>query len=108
MGHKSTNLECLYAMLSAVQARSYGCARAYAPCSHLRQSGSGGRVNCPVGNPISPMPLASSDPHEDISIDVLSPNIVIWPIYPLSVAMYSVRQLWMGGLLYTWGLSSRL
>jgi hypothetical protein len=24
------------------------------------------------------MPLASSDPHEDISIDVLGPRIVIW------------------------------
>jgi hypothetical protein len=26
------------------------------------------------------MPLASSDPHEDISIDVLGPQIVIWPM----------------------------
>jgi hypothetical protein len=26
------------------------------------------------------MPLVSSDPHEDISIDVLSPRIVIWPM----------------------------
>jgi hypothetical protein len=26
------------------------------------------------------MPLASSDPHEDISIDVLDPRIVIWPM----------------------------
>jgi hypothetical protein len=25
------------------------------------------------------MPLASSDPHEDISVDVLGPWIVIWP-----------------------------
>jgi hypothetical protein len=24
------------------------------------------------------MPLASSNPHEDISVDVLSPRIVIW------------------------------
>jgi hypothetical protein len=26
------------------------------------------------------MPLASSDPHEDISVDVLGPWIVIWPM----------------------------
>jgi hypothetical protein len=26
------------------------------------------------------MPLASSDPHEDISDDVLGPRIIIWPI----------------------------
>jgi hypothetical protein len=29
------------------------------------------------------MPLASSDPHEDISVDVLSPRIVIWPMNQL-------------------------
>jgi hypothetical protein len=26
------------------------------------------------------MPLASSDHHEDISVDVLGPRIVIWPM----------------------------
>ena len=26
------------------------------------------------------MPLASSDPYEDISVDVLGPRIVIWPV----------------------------
>jgi hypothetical protein len=26
------------------------------------------------------MPLASSDHHEDISVDVLGPHIVIWPM----------------------------
>jgi hypothetical protein len=26
------------------------------------------------------MPLSSSDPHEDISIDVLDPRIVLWPM----------------------------
>ena len=26
------------------------------------------------------MPLASSDPHEDISVDVLGPQIIIWPV----------------------------
>jgi hypothetical protein len=26
------------------------------------------------------MPLASSDPHEDISVHVLGPRIVIWPM----------------------------
>jgi hypothetical protein len=26
------------------------------------------------------MPLASSYPHEDISVDVLSPQIIIWPM----------------------------
>jgi hypothetical protein len=29
---------------------------------------------------VPPMPLASSDPHEDISVDVLGPWIVIWPM----------------------------
>jgi hypothetical protein len=32
------------------------------------------------GNPVPSMPLASSDPHEDISINVLGPWIVIWPM----------------------------
>jgi hypothetical protein len=31
-----------------------------------------------VGNPVTLVPLASSDPHEDISTDVLGPQIVIW------------------------------
>jgi hypothetical protein len=75
--HRSTNLEFLHAMLWAVLPRSYGWARARAPCSDLRQSGSGGQVDCPVDNPILPMPLASSDPHEGISVDVLGPWIVI-------------------------------
>jgi hypothetical protein len=26
------------------------------------------------------MPLASSDPYEDISVDVLDPRIIIWPM----------------------------
>jgi hypothetical protein len=26
------------------------------------------------------MPLASSNPHEDISVDVLGPKIVLWPM----------------------------
>jgi hypothetical protein len=26
------------------------------------------------------MPLASSNPHEDISVDLLGPRIVIWPM----------------------------
>ena len=26
------------------------------------------------------MPLASSDPHEDIFVDVLGPRIIIWPM----------------------------
>ena len=30
------------------------------------------------------MPLAFSDPHEDIFVDVLSPQIVIWPMDLLS------------------------
>jgi hypothetical protein len=64
--YRSTNLELLYAMLWAIMPRSYGWTRARAPCSHLRQSGSGGRVDCPVGNPVPPMSLASFDPHEHI------------------------------------------
>jgi hypothetical protein len=60
--------------------RVYGWDRARAPCSHLRQSGSVGRVDCPIGNPVPPMPLASSDPEEDISVDVLGPQIVSWPM----------------------------
>ena len=26
------------------------------------------------------MPLASSDPHEDIFVDVLDPRVIIWPM----------------------------
>jgi hypothetical protein len=37
-------------------------------------------LNCLVGNPVPPIPIASSDPYEDISVDVLSPWIVIWPM----------------------------
>jgi hypothetical protein len=48
MRHKSTNLEFLNAMLWVVLPRSYGWARARAPCSHLRNSGRGGWVGCPV------------------------------------------------------------
>jgi hypothetical protein len=33
-----------------------------------------------MGNLVPPMPLASSDPHEDISVDVLDPRIIIWPM----------------------------
>jgi hypothetical protein len=69
----STNLELLYSMMRAVLPRSFGRAYARAPCSPLRQSGSGRRVDCPIGNPVPPIPLSSSDPHEDISVDVFSP-----------------------------------
>jgi hypothetical protein len=58
--------------------RSYGWTRARAPCSHVRQSGSGRRVDCPVGNPVPPMSLASSDPHEDIGVDLLGAGIIFW------------------------------
>jgi hypothetical protein len=58
--------------------RSYGWTRARAPCSHLRQSGSGRRVDCPIGNPVPPMSLASFDPHEHIGVDLLGPRIVFW------------------------------
>jgi hypothetical protein len=58
--------------------RSYGWIRARAPCLHLRQRGSGRRVDCPVGNPVLPIYLASSDPHEDIEVDLLGPRIVFW------------------------------
>jgi hypothetical protein len=58
--------------------RSYGWTQAHAPCSHLKQSGSGQRVDCPVGNLVPPMSLASSDPHEHIGVDLLGPRIVFW------------------------------
>jgi hypothetical protein len=80
MSYRSTNLELLYAMMWVVLPRSYGWARARASCSHLRQSGSGRRVDCPIGHSVPSIPLASSDPHEDISVDVLGPRIVIWPM----------------------------
>jgi hypothetical protein len=60
--------------------RSYGWTRARAPCSQLRQSGSGGRVDCPVGNQVSSMSLASSDPHEHIGVDLLGARIIFWAI----------------------------
>jgi hypothetical protein len=58
--------------------RSYGWTRARAPCSHLRQSGSGGRVDCPIGNAVPPMSLSSSDPHEHIEVDLLGARIIFW------------------------------
>jgi hypothetical protein len=58
---------------------AYGWAHARSPCSHLRQSESGGRLDCLIGNLVMSMPLASSDPHEDIDVDVLDPQIIIWP-----------------------------
>ena len=58
--------------------RSYGWTRVHVPCSHLRQSGSGGRVDCPVGNPVPPMSLACSDPHEHIGVDLLGARIILW------------------------------
>jgi hypothetical protein len=60
--------------------RSYGWTRARAPCPHLRQSGSGGRVDCPIGNLVPPMSLASSDPHEHIGVDLLGARIIFWAI----------------------------
>jgi hypothetical protein len=76
--YRSTNLELLYAMLWAVVPRPYGWTRARAPCSHLRQSGSGRRVDCPIGDPVPPMFLTSSDPHEHIRVDLLGPRIAFW------------------------------
>jgi hypothetical protein len=35
------------------------------------------------------MPLASSGAHEDISVDVLGPRIVIWPWTSCAMAVYS-------------------
>jgi hypothetical protein len=58
--------------------RSYGWTRARAPCSHLRDSGSGYRVDCPIDNPVPPISLASSDPHEDIGVDLLGSRIILW------------------------------
>jgi hypothetical protein len=58
--------------------RSYGWTRARTPYSHLRQSGSGRRVDFPVDNLVPPMSLASSSPHEDIAVDLLGPWIVFW------------------------------
>jgi hypothetical protein len=78
--YRSTNLELLYVMLWAIVPRSYGWTRARAPCSHLRQSGSGGRVNFPVGNPVPPMSLASSDLHKHIGVDLLGARIIFWAI----------------------------
>jgi hypothetical protein len=58
--------------------RSYGWTRARAPCPHLIQGGSGGRVDCLVSNPVLPMSLASSDPHEHIRVDLLGARIIFW------------------------------
>jgi hypothetical protein len=32
----------------------------------------------PVGNPVPPMSLASSDPHEHIGVDRLGSRIIVW------------------------------
>jgi hypothetical protein len=58
--------------------RSYGWTRARVPCSHQTQSRSGGLVDCPIGNPVLPMSLASSNPHEHIGVDRLGARIIFW------------------------------
>ena len=50
-------------------------------CSLLEsESGSSGRVECAVANPVPPVLLASSYPHDDFSIKVLGARIVLLPM----------------------------
>ena len=44
------------------------------------ESGSSGDVERVIANPVPPMFLASSHPHDDFSIKVLDARIVLWPI----------------------------
>jgi hypothetical protein len=54
------------------------------------------------------MPLASSDPHEDISVDVLGPRIIIWPVDLLGHGGVLTEAAVDGGLVYASGPSSGL
>jgi hypothetical protein len=79
--YRSTNLELLYAKLWAVVPRSYAWTRARSPCPHLRQSGSGGWVDCPVGNPVPPMSLLEICPRDNHRDEHIS--LYPWYIYCL-------------------------
>jgi hypothetical protein len=54
------------------------------------------------------MSLASSNPHEDISIDVLGPRIVIWPMDLLCHGSVLTKAAVDGGVAIRVGPSSRL
>ena len=77
---KRKNLEGLHLELCSGWSWLYRRARVCAPCSDLRESGSRGRVDYAVANPISAMLLASSHPHHDFSINVLGARIEVWPV----------------------------
>ena len=59
---------------------AYRRARARAPCSDLGERGSRGHVDCTIANPVPAMLLASSHPHHDFSIKILSAQIEQWPL----------------------------
>jgi len=70
----------MHRVLCTVWPCAYGWARARAPCSNLGERPSTGRVDCAVANPVPPVLLPSSQPHDDFSIKVLGGGIVLWPM----------------------------
>jgi hypothetical protein len=50
------------------------------------------------------MPLASSNPHEDISVDVLGPRIIIWPMDLLGHDGVLTEAVVYGGVVVRLGL----
>ena len=73
-------MESLHLELCSGWPWAYRRARARAPCSDLGESGSRGRVDCTVANPVPAMLLASSHPHHDLSIKILGARIELWPM----------------------------
>jgi hypothetical protein len=67
-------------MRRSVQPWAYGWACTRAPCPDLVESGSSGRVECAVANPVPSMLLASSHPHDDLTIKVRGGQIVLRPM----------------------------
>jgi hypothetical protein len=54
------------------------------------------------------MPLASSDPHEDISVDVLGPRIIIWPMDLLGHGSVVTKAIMDGGVVVRLGAILRV
>ena len=59
---------------------AYGRAIGRVPRLNLGEGGSAGRVYKAVANIVAPMFLASSHPHNYLSIQGLGPRIPVWPM----------------------------
>jgi hypothetical protein len=73
------NLECVDPVLCRLRPWAYGWADAHARgrCSDLGEGGSSRPVDDAVANPVAPMLLAASYPHDKVSINVIGGWIVV-------------------------------